>query len=84
MLWQKRNYYTNIMSVTNMMRILIYCILLLALVACNNKGVQDNKQFFNTRPAPGFITCPYRLGKKETQKCVPKDTFSVLDDATCK
>lgn len=72
------------MSVTNMMRILICCILLLAFVACNDKGAQNNKRFCNTRPVPGLITSPRILGQMEPQKCVPKDTLYVVNDALCK
>ena len=74
------NCYTNIMSVTNMMRILICCISLLAFVACNDKGAQNNKR----RPVPGLITSPRVLGQREPQKCVPKDTLYVVNDALCK
>ena len=72
------------MSVTNMMRILICCISLLSFMACNDKGAQNNKRFCNTRPVPGLITSPCILGRKEPQKCVPKDTFSIVNDALCK
>ena len=72
------------MSVTNMMGFLICCILLLAFVACNDKAAQNNKRFCNTRPVPGLITSPCILGRKESQKCVPQDTFSIVNDALCK
>lgn len=43
-----------------------------------------NSPFVNTRPVPGLITSPRILGQKESQKCVPKDTFSVMNNALCK
>ena len=96
-LWQKLNCYTNIMSVTNMMRILICCISLLSFMACNETSTKriftsklmdndavKNSPFVNTRPVPGLITSPRILGQKGAQKCVLKDTFSVMNNALCK
>ena len=40
-----------------------------------------NSPFVNTRPVPGLITSPRILGQKGS---VPKDTFSVVDDALFK
>ena len=81
------------MSVTNMMRILICCISLLSFMACNETSTKrilmdndavKNSPFVNTRPVPGLITSPRILGQKESQKCVLKDTFSIVNDALCK
>ena len=81
------------MSVTNMMRILICCISLLSFMACNETSTKrilmdndavKNSPFVNTRPVPGLITSPRILGQKESQKCVLKDTFSVMNNALCK
>ena len=81
-LWQKLNCYTNIMSVTNMMRILICCISLLSFMACND--AQGVKQCWKTRPVPGIIVSSRILERDKSMECIPKDTFSVVDDALFK
>ena len=65
-----------------MLKIFIFCILLLAFVACND--AQGVKQCWKTRSVPGIIVSSRILERDKSMECIPKDTFSVVDDALFK
>ena len=51
-------------------------------MACND--AQGVKQCWKTRPVPGIIVSSRILERDKSMECIPKDTFSVVDDALFK
>ena len=63
-----------------MLRIFIFCISLLTLVACNDNNALENEQCRKTKPVPGLVVSRRIAVRKVLQKCIEKDTSFVEND----